>query len=130
MHRIDVERRQVEELANQMRNEPHFIEQGLIRRYAVMKAMGMPPISQKLHPEKHFYHDHVHNWPYSDGCSLNDVQYQAVEKLLLEGGTASTCHCGNTIPYGGGVGPLLRGGPTKLFCSQKCNHHNPVKVVK
>ncbi len=126
MSKLDIDFMEIHKLAEKMATDHRFIwddPMTLIYRYAMMQRRNMSPIPHRLHLEKHFAWDHENNWPLGDGTSLNDVQYEAIERMLDNPQLARTCYCGKSIPYGGGVG--------SFFCSEKCrdNRGNPGKIV-
>lgn len=82
MHRLDIEKQEIMELAEDLSTGKRDIYKDLIARYAIMKMRNMMPINHKLHPEKHFEYDYRCNWPLANGTSLNDMQYNAIEKIL------------------------------------------------
>ena len=82
MHRLEIERQEIMVLVEDIATGKRDIYSDLIARYAIMKMRGMTPVNYKLHPEKHFAHDHACNWPLASGTSLNSMQYAAVEEIL------------------------------------------------
>lgn len=127
MHRLEVEKQEVNKLKVEMAKNPDvFYTKSPLRLfalYAMMKAKNIPPVSDKLHPKKHMEHDYMWRWPLALGTSLNDSQYAAVEEMLRNPKLAHKCYCGTPIPYGEGSGARCRNDITGVFCSKRCDEN-------